>query len=88
MLSNLEGALGAVAEDFLARDVKTVKYRQTRDGKHGILEFKLADELLAVETEMVRLMEADGGTVKNGTAARGQRVRDLQDKLEGTWDRK
>ena len=75
-------------EDFLAKDVKTMKWRQTKDAKHGIMEFKLADESLEVETELVRLMEEDGGTVKTGTAARGQRVRDLQDKLEGTWGRK
>ena len=72
-------------EDFLARDVNTMKWRVTKDGKSGIMEFKLAETLLEVEEEMIRLMEEDGGLVKTGTAARGQRVRDLQDKLEGTW---
>ena len=74
--------------DFLGPDVRVMKWRQTKDGKHGVLEFKLADTLSAVEEELIRVMVLSGGELKTGPAARGERVRDLERKLEGTWGKR
>ena len=72
---------------FLESDVKLFKWRVVRDSSSGILEFKLAEELQAMEAEMVRVIVAWGGIVKQGTAPRGPRVRDLEERLQRTWDR-
>ena len=74
-------------EEFLGMGVKIMKWRVTKDGKHGILEFKLTETLGEVEEEIIRVMGLAGGTVKTGPASRGERVRELEDKLEGTWER-
>ena len=73
---------------FLEPDIEILKWKVTRDGKHGVLEFKLTEGLWKLEEEVVRVLTAHGGIVNNGPAARGERIRELQDKLEGTWDRR
>ena len=64
-------------------DIKLMKGRKTRDGKNGILEFNHTETMMDMEEELVRV--ANGGTLKTGPAPRGERVRELEDKLEGTW---
>ena len=71
-------------EDFLGQDVKIMKWRITKDGKHGVLEFKLTESLMEVEEELLRVMVEAGGEVKTGPASRGSWVRELETKLEGT----
>ena len=71
--------------DFLTDDVRIAKWRVTRDGKSGILEFRLTDELADVEAEIKRVLIANGGRVKNGPAPRGSKVRELDEMMEGTW---
>ena len=73
--------------EFLGPDVRIVKWRRTRDGRHGVLEFKLTEALAVVEEEIVRVLtEKHGATLCSGPDSRGRRVRDLEDRLEGTWD--
>ena len=60
--------------------IKVLKRRRTRDDKHRILEFKLTG-LSVMEEEIVRVLTHGGGIIKHGPAPRGERVRDLEDKL-------
>ena len=73
--------------EFLEADVKVAKWRVSRDGKHGILEFKLTETLMAVEEEIIRVLLHHGGTLKSGPGPKGERVRDVEKRLEGTWTR-
>ena len=42
--------------DFLASDIRVCKWRLTRDGKRGILEFRLSDDMHHVEKEIIRVL--------------------------------
>ena len=71
--------------DFLAPDIRIVKWRLTKDGKHGVLEFKLTEALTEAEEEMVRVLVLRGCKLNSGPAARAHMVRKLEGHLEGTW---
>jgi len=72
---------------FLEGEVHTAKWRMARDGKHGILEFKFTEDLSEIEKEFIRVATETGAKLKTGVAARGERVRELDKRLEGTWSR-
>ena len=69
--------------DFLAPDIRIVKWRLTKDGKHGVLEFKLTEALTEAEEEMVRVLILRGCKLNSGPAARARMVRKLEAHLEG-----
>ena len=71
--------------EFLAPDIKLVKWRLARDGKHGVLEFKLTDSLAQVEEGLVRVLTNQGARLNSGPDSRGTRVRKLEEDLQGTW---
>ena len=73
--------------DFLGTDVKLMKWKNTRDGKSGILEFKLTEALTTVEEELIRLMVAGGATELQGPAPKGTMIREEEEQLTGTWKR-
>ena len=73
--------------DFLGTDVKLMKWKNTRDGKGGILEFKLTEALTTVEEELIRLMVAGGAVELQGPAPKGTMIREEEEKLTGTWKR-
>ena len=74
--------------DFLGTDIKIMKWRMARNGKQGILEFKLTESLMEVEEEFIRVTTQQGAVLRTDPAPRGDRVRDLEAKLEGAWERK
>ena len=71
--------------DFLAADIRIVKWRTAKDGRNGVLEFKLTKSMIQVEEELVRVLIQKGGKLQSGPDARGRRVRAGEEQLEGTW---
>ena len=71
--------------DFLAADIRIVKWRTAKDGRNGVLEFKLTESMIQVEEELVRVLIQKGGKLQSGPDARGRRVRAVEEQLEGTW---
>ena len=74
--------------DFLQADVRICKWRLTRDGKHGLFEFRLADDMQHIEKEIIRVLVHSGATVKYGAGPKQTKVRDLEETLKDTWGRK
>ena len=75
-------------EDFLVPGVKSMKWHATRDGKHGILEFRLADDMHHVEKEIMRALVQSGATVKYGAGPKQTKVRELEETLKDTWGKR
>ena len=72
--------------EFLGTDVRVMKWKALKDGKHGILEFALVPGLATVEGEMVRMLGGQpGATELVGTAVKGPQVREMEQMIEGTW---
>ena len=71
--------------EFLDADVKIMKWKQTRDGKRGILEFKLVEDLREVEMEIMRVLQLEGAVLKTGPAPRGPLVREVEEMMKGKW---
>ena len=82
-----QGAATATS-DFLIADVRICKWRVTRDGKHGILEFRLADDMMHIEKEIIRVLVHSGAAVKYGAGPKQTKVRELEETLKDTWGKK
>ena len=74
--------------DFLGTDIKLMKWRETRDGKGGALEFKLTETLAPVEEEIIRVMVKLGAVELQGPAPKGTMIRAEEELLEGSWTRR
>ena len=72
---------------FLEGDIKIAKWRMGKDGKNGILEFKLTETLMEVEEEIIRVLIHHGATLKTGPGPRGDRIRDLERRLDHNGSR-
>ena len=55
------------------------------DGKNGILELKLSDEMRTVEQELIRRIVENGGLELMGVPPKAGRARELDDLLKDTW---
>ena len=71
--------------EFLAADVRVVKWHVFREGTNGGLELKLGPDMASVEAELTRFMVTVGGRVITSVAPRGPKVRELDTALQGTW---
>ena len=71
--------------EFLDAYVKIMKWRQTKDGKRGILEFKLVEDLREVEMEIIRVLRLEGAVLKTGPAPRGPLTWEVEDMMKGKW---
>ena len=80
------GGQGDGTTDKVMKDVQIMKWRPGRDLKTGVLEFKLVTELADVEQALIARLEQNGGQQLVGVAPRGQRARELDALLDGTWD--
>ena len=68
--------------------VNVMKWRTFKDGKEGILEFRMAPEMADVEAMMVRVLVESGGTEVTGTDVKGPQVREMEEAIKDTWHRK
>ena len=68
--------------------VNVMKWRTFKEGKDGILEFRMAPEMADVEAMIVRVLVQGGGTEVTGTDVKGPQVREMEEAIKDTWRRK
>ena len=72
--------------EVLGTKVTPTKWRMSKGGKAGVLEFALAPEVQGVEAELVRLLVQSGGKEKHGAEAKGPASRKVDEAIEDAWE--